>query len=160
MTTLVTIGNSKFRFSRLLDVIDSLAPEWPQPVIVQHGHTPFSGTHCVARAFLEREEFDRLVADSKLVITHGGATVFQAVRSGKLPVVVPRKASLSEHIDDHQVEFCTGLANIGQALLVLDVRDIAVAVRRSLETQRERAEGGETAMVGLVRDALLRFEYN
>ena len=94
MSTFVSVGNCRQSFARMLGRIAEIANGsiMPHPVYVQHGHTPFSGSSCIATPFLTRDEFDvRLVAAS-LVLSHGGMTSLQAIRAGKVPVVMPRQA--------------------------------------------------------------------
>lgn len=75
---------------------------------VQYG---YSNINCLtylenAFAFCDENEFRSLVSSHDLVLSHAGVGVISAVlANNKMPIVVPRRASLNEHINDHQVDF-------------------------------------------------------
>lgn len=48
-----------------------------------------------------------MVAEARVVITHGGPSSFiMPLQIGKTPVVVPRQKKHDEHVNNHQVKFC------------------------------------------------------
>ena len=156
MSTLVSVGNAHQPFTRLLNAVAANAPSLPQPVIVQHGHTPFSSKDCRAVPFFEMSEFERLIADSTLVIVQaGGGGVLQALRSGKVPVVMPRQERLGEAVDDHQGNWGRALYKTGRVVLVEDAAQLMIGVGRALAQQEEYVgQVIEIPLVDLVRDAL------
>lgn len=137
MSTFVSVGNGTQSFSRLLDEVARIASELPQPVIVQHGNTPFQSEACKAIRFVDMGEFERLVAESELLILHAGAgSVIHAVGAGKVPVVMPRRAEHGEIVDDHQIGFAQALEEAGKVVVASDPSQLADAVRSALELQR------------------------
>lgn len=67
------------------------------------------------------DEMIRRMATSDIVVCHGGpATVMDARRVGKLPIVVPRESGRGEHVDDHQVRFSKFLERRSLALVATD----------------------------------------
>ena len=61
--------------------------------------------------YLEHDRFTALAGSATLIVCHGGpATIAECRRLGHLPIVVPRRPDLGEHVDDHQVRFCDRLA--------------------------------------------------
>ena len=136
--TLVTVGTAKNPFPRLLEEVERLAAGGmlTGEIVVQHGYTPFVSQHCQARAFLEREEFEAALAAADLVITHGGTTVLRAVRTGKVPVVMPRLARHGEHIDDHQVLFAETFARQYHIAIAAEPKDLFAAIERARALQR------------------------
>ena len=129
MSTFVSIGNGHQPFTRLLDAVDAIAESLPQPVVVQHGHTPFSSTRCTAIAFMPMEDFVAHMGSARLVIIHAGVgSILSAWRAGGLPIVVPRLAAMNEHIDDHQLDLARALASVGRVALVEDTVNLGTAV--------------------------------
>lgn len=55
--------------------------------------------------------------------------------AGHVPIVVPRRSDLGEHVDDHQVRFATRVAAAGQVHLATD--------QPTFSSLLERAEAGE-----------------
>lgn len=156
MTTLVLVGNGKQPFRRLLDAVNSVAAQLPQPVIVQHGSTPFSDASCEKHAFLDRDAFSAQIKRAEVVICHAGAgCAIETLRTGKVPVVMPRKRRFGEVIDDHQVEFASALLEAGKAIVIEEPSDLVDGVMQALALgRRTKAEISEMPLVALVRDAL------
>ena len=102
---LVTVGTHEQQFNRLVEYIDKWAGEHDEEVIVQTGYSTYQPKHCVWQNFYKQTEMDKFVRDARIVVTHGGPCCYiEVVNLGKVPVVVPRKHSLGEHVDDHQTE--------------------------------------------------------
>lgn len=156
MTTFVSVGNGTQPFDRLLQAVSGISAQLPQPVIVQHGSTPFSGKGCQSKTFVEMNEFGRLIEMSELLILHAGAgSVINAVRAGKVPVVVPRMAARGEILDDHQLGFARAMAAAGRVVLVEEPEELLPAVAEALARQKAgRPAVGEPRMIALVREAI------
>lgn len=156
----MSVGNATQPFTRLLDAVCELAPQLPQPVFVQFGAAQaFACPSCTGVAFLEMGEFAQHLSEAELLILHAGAgSVIHAVRAGKIPVIVPRRACLGEHVDDHQLEFARELEKTGKAIVAHDAATLAQAAVSALQRQRlsGKAADGEPPLVGMVRQALVR----
>jgi UDP-N-acetylglucosamine transferase subunit ALG13 len=159
VSTFVSVGNATQPFPRLLDAVCDLAQHLPQPVFVQYGAAEhFACPTCSGAAFLDMDEFAHRVGGSGLLILHAGAgSVIHAVRAGKVPVVVPRRAQFGEHVDDHQVEFARELARMRKIVVCEDTEHLASAVNEALGRQQSRLdEAIEPALVGMVREVISR----
>jgi UDP-N-acetylglucosamine transferase subunit ALG13 len=101
-------------------------------------------------------EFEKLIRESDLIIAHAGVgTIFHALRSGKVPIVVPRRRHYGEIIDDHQVTLSRALSRTQRVIVVEDVALLLGAAREAMA--RQSAPGSsvrEVAMIQLVADAL------
>ena len=150
------MGNATQPFTRLLDAVLEVAPQLPQPVFVQFGSaSSFLCSCCTGVAFLEMAEFAQRVSEAELLILHAGAgSVIHAVAAGKIPVVVPRFASLGEHVDDHQQEFAHEMEKAGKVVVAHDAATLAEAVSTVLQRQRlpDPAVSNEPLLVGMVRN--------
>jgi len=159
MSTFVSAGNATQPFMRLLEAVRASASELPQPVIVQYGsgQNIFAGV-CVAQAFMNMTDFAAKVAVAELLVIHGGAgSIIHAIRAGKVPVVVPRRPDLGEHIDGHQIEFAHELARSGKIVLCADPAELVAAARKALCCQQvSGATSRPPRITELVREALLR----
>jgi UDP-N-acetylglucosamine transferase subunit ALG13 len=158
MSTFVSLGTVRRPFTRLIEAVEAIAGDLPQPVIVQSGHTPVAGTRCEVRAFLPMPAFEACVDAAELVILQaGGGGVLAALRYGKVPVLVPRRAGRGEHIDDHQLAWARAMAASGRVVVVEDGAALLAGARLALARQREGALRGSTSpMVALVGAALGR----
>ena len=138
----MSVGNLKKPFVRLLHAVSDNVATLPGPVIVQHGHSPFLDSNCTAVPFLKMEEFQQRVADAAVVILHGGAgSIITALQAGQKPIVMARRASLDEHVDEHQQELVRELSAAGRILVAED----AASLRRAVEIGREASRSGRSA---------------
>ena len=158
MSTFVSVGNAHQPFSRLLNIVSANLHSLPQPVVVQHGHTPYSDSRCIARSFLEMLEFDNLIAEAELVILHaGGGGILQALKFGKVPVIATRRFEFGEHIDDHQVTWGRTLAATQRVVLLDPFEALAAAAREAAVRQAGiKMKPKNIPLIRLVRDALLK----
>ena len=165
MSTFVSIGNAHQPFPRLLREVCRIAPDLPQPVLVQYGHTPFDCAQCQAKAFLDMDQFARQAVAAELLILHAGAgSVIHAIGAGKVPVVMPRRVGLGEHVNDHQLEFARALSQAGKIVLVEAVEHLGAAAAEALQRQRASTTPAlvrpASKMVKLVDDALRSYADN
>jgi UDP-N-acetylglucosamine transferase subunit ALG13 len=128
----VAVGNARQSFDRLVNAAAALG-RTGQNVIVQHGHTRIvQSPDFTPVAFLSSDEFDRYLHLASVIVCHGGCgTVLQSIRAGKVPVVVPRRKHLREHVNDHQLELAEELARQGYVVACHDVRDLSGAIARA-----------------------------
>jgi len=114
---LVTVGTHEQPFQRLLRMVEHGVnlpdTEW----VVQYGAGTFaSGRAVEARSYFSHEEIAKWNAWADLVISHASpGAVFDALRAGAQPLVVPRRRFRGEHVNDHQVEFAKRLVELGLA---------------------------------------------
>ncbi|OZM70342.1 glycosyl transferase [Amycolatopsis antarctica] len=108
------LGTDHHDFRRCLSWLDSWAAEHPEvSVFAQHGHSA-APRHATGVAMTSRAELLEHFASASVVLTHGGTgSIMDARACGHLPVVVPRRGELGEHVDDHQVSFSRRIAERG-----------------------------------------------
>jgi UDP-N-acetylglucosamine transferase subunit ALG13 len=132
LSTFVSVGNAHQPFTRLIRAVTAIAHALPQPVVVQHGHTPFDSFECGGVTFFDILAFESAVSEAEVLILHAGAgSVIHALGAGKAPVVMARRAAFGEHVDDHQVEFARELALTGRVVVVEHSADLKAAIKRA-----------------------------
>ena len=76
-------------------------------------------------AFCSPDNFTSNIKIARVIITHAGiGTIIQAVELEKPVIVVPRKASLGEHVDDHQYITAETLEKEGKILVAYEVSEL------------------------------------
>ena len=108
----VTVGTYPYPFQRLVDGAAKLPTDWD--VVVQWGHAEGGGLK--GAPFLDFPTQLQHMKDADVVVTTGGETVTEILLLGKMPVIVPRKESEGEHVNDHQVAFAHYMAERGWAI--------------------------------------------
>jgi UDP-N-acetylglucosamine transferase subunit ALG13 len=127
-----TVGTAKQPFDRFVRLVDEAAARRGVAGLIQTGFTKTRPSHCDAVAFLSRDEFERRVAEARHVITHAGeGSVISVLRSGKTPILVARRGSLGEHVNDHQVQLTKEFQMLGLAEAGETVEDLLVCLGAS-----------------------------
>jgi UDP-N-acetylglucosamine transferase subunit ALG13 len=123
----VSTGTNEQPFDRL--VLASAALEVDDPLVVQYGSSAVAPTGSGWCDFLTFDEMTDAMTRARVVVVHAGVgSVLLARRCGKVPVVVPRRVSLGEAVDDHQVPFARRLAAAGLVTLAEDQEQLQAAV--------------------------------
>lgn len=151
---LVTLGTQKFQMNRLIQAVDELAENSPEEIFVQSGNSTYVPKHCMAKSFVDAKEFQKMIEDCSVLITHSGVgTIMRGVSAGKPVVVVPRLAKYSEHVDDHQVQIAEAFASKGCILYCTDIAELEETVQRA----RTYAFSPYQAPESNVEDIILNF---
>ena len=128
----VTVGTHEQQFDRLVEYMDSWKADGSitEEVIIQTGYSTYEPKHCRWQKLFPYPEMVELVAQARIVITHGGPSSFiMPLQVGKVPIVVPRQKDFDEHVNDHQLDFCRAVSQRQKnILLVEDVRDLAQTI--------------------------------
>jgi len=154
----VTIGNATQGFRRLLAAVDELTERGifrGEPVFIQTGHNPdFHPKHCEFKPFLPMNEFDQCMEKADLIICHGGCTQLQAVRLGKVPVVMPRRKKYGEHVNDHQLQLAEALAAEGRSIPAYEPEDLPAAITEGWRRNAQRLPPPPSQIRELVAGAI------
>jgi UDP-N-acetylglucosamine transferase subunit ALG13 len=120
---LVTVGTDHHPFDRLIGWVDGWLSERGRErvrCLVQCG-TSRPPSIAEWTEYLGYDDLQRKVREAAAVVCHGGpATIMESRRHGLIPIVVPRKRELGEHVDDHQGMFTARLSEQGEIHLVSD----------------------------------------
>jgi UDP-N-acetylglucosamine transferase subunit ALG13 len=118
---LVVVGTDHHPFDRVVGWADEWAASRPDlRVLVQYGTSRAPAT-AEGRDLLPVGELTALMSEATAVVCHGGpGTIMGAREAGHVPIVVPRRSDLGEHVDDHQVRFATRVAAAGKVHLATD----------------------------------------
>lgn len=153
---LVTVG-MQLGFDRLIAAMDALAPELGMPVIAQTGKGSFQPQHMDARAKIAPAEFEALVEQSRLIVSHAGiGTVLTAARFARPIILVPRRADRGEHRNDHQLATVANLAGRPGILVAMDEAALAPRIAEGLamdnwaSVQSPTALGLHTALAAFI----------
>jgi UDP-N-acetylglucosamine transferase subunit ALG13 len=147
----VTVGTHHQPFERLLGALGDLDGE----LVVQYGPGNAPANASRAKPFMPFDAMLEAFREADTVITHAGVgSIICASREGHVPLVVPRRHELGEHVDDHQVELTRALAERGSVVAVWDV-DALTATVGAAPPRRPPSAKAEPALCPSVREALL-----
>jgi UDP-N-acetylglucosamine transferase subunit ALG13 len=126
----ITLGTIPFAFDRVIEWLDTLLDREliQEQVLLQHGMTSVKALSryplVTPIPLLELSQMVDLITTSRLVISHAGqgSTRLLAAHAASF-VLIPRLRNYGEHIDDHQLWFCEGLAkeNVAYCLSLVEL---------------------------------------
>ncbi|WP_245590128.1 glycosyltransferase [Desulfobulbus elongatus] len=116
-------------FDRLIQAMDQWAQRTGQEVFAQVGHSDFKPCYIQYKPFLDQAEFGQKMEAAQLIVAHAGmGTIISALERGKPLVVMPRKASLGEHRNEHQSATASRFAALGHVWVVDDEQGLGEAL--------------------------------
>jgi len=116
-----TVG-TQLPFNRLIGALD----QWQKnncdnKVLVQIGAEGEEPQHCHFLREVRPSQFEKIVADCKVIVSHCGiGSVFTALKAKKPIIVMPRRAAFGEHRNDHQLATAAQLAHVAGISVVDD----------------------------------------
>lgn len=125
-----TVG-TQLPFDRLIRALDQWASRNPHTeVFAQIGHTEYVPRHLQWERTIPAQTFrDKLLSCDTVVAHAGMGTIISAVELGRRVVVMPRRAELNEHRNDHQLATVERLKHLGG----LEVAEDCDALMRLLD---------------------------
>jgi len=100
----VTVGTTEFSFARLIERLIEIVPSHVD-VVWQTGDTDVTALGIEGHKLMPSQELQAEIRKADVVVTHAGAgSLFNCLDVGQIPVFVPRRGSLGEHVDDHQIQ--------------------------------------------------------
>ena len=115
----VTLGTQDKSFERLLkDIQKQIDLEnIKEKVVVQAGFTKFDSKDMEIFDLISMDEFDRLMNECDLLITHGGVgSIISGLKKNKKVIAVARLAKYKEHMNDHQKQIVDNFSEAGYIL--------------------------------------------
>jgi UDP-N-acetylglucosamine transferase subunit ALG13 len=121
----VTVGTDG-PFDRLIRSVDRWAGETGRTdVFAQIGRSVFRPQHLEYVNFLEPSEFRDRFARASVVVSHAGmGTILSALHHRKPILVMPRRASLGEQRNEHQLATAKHLSGMGKIVVAADEVDL------------------------------------
>lgn len=124
---LVILGTQDKPFIRLLEAIEKQKQKQliHDEVIVQAGCTKLKTDQMQMFDLLPIDEFDRLIHEADVVITHAGVgSILSALKKGKKVIACARLAKYGEHTNDHQLQIQEEFARQGYLISCNDFSKI------------------------------------
>ena len=135
----VTVGTTDRDFRRLIVRMAEILPADVE-VLWQTGHSDVSGLEIDARKMVPEAELISAINSADVIVSHAGAgSLAMALRLGRVPVFVPRRAEHDEQIDDHQVELAAWAGGQGLAVTAeadaVTYADLQAAANKQVTTR-------------------------
>lgn len=120
---LVTLGTQDKSFTRLLEAIQKQINlgNIKERVVVQAGCTKFDSNDMEMFDLIPMDDFDKLIGECDLLITHGGVgSIIAGLNKGKKVIAAARLKKYKEHVNDHQLQIIDNFSKKGYILKLDD----------------------------------------
>lgn len=127
----VTVGSRDYQFDRLIKKVDEIVENGKisDSFFLQIGCSKYTPKNSKYVNFLDKEDFKNYQDMSDIIITHGGTgSIVSALKKKKQVIAVPRLKKYGEHIDNHQKQVTSALAEQGYLLEVNDISELKIAI--------------------------------
>jgi UDP-N-acetylglucosamine transferase subunit ALG13 len=120
----VTVGTD-LPFDRMVKLVDQWAREHQRrDVFAQIGETDWRPSYIQYTKFIDPAEFNTRFASASTIVAHAGmGTILSALHHGKPILVMPRRASLGEHRNEHQMATAKHLSAMGKVNVAFEEAD-------------------------------------
>ena len=160
-----TVG-TQGQFDRLIRTIDEWAGAHRRDdVFAQTGPSDYRAEHIRTERFIDPTEFRTRVEAAGLVISHAGmGSIITALELGKRIIVMPRRASLGEHRNEHQLATAKRFAEQGRIMVALteqelvDKLDLVQVLDETERLSAQASPGLISAIRTFIETGRIRFE--
>ncbi len=154
---LVTLGTQDKAFVRLLQNIDNEIKNGniKEKVVVQAGYsiTKYQSDNMEMFDLIDREEFNKLVDECSLLITHGGVgSILTGLKKNKKVIAMPRLAKYKEHINDHQVQIVNEFSKKGYILAYNENDKLSDILEKAKKFKPEKYVSNTDNLIKIIKD--------
>ena len=151
----VTLGTQDKEFPRLIEEIDRLIENRiiNEEVIVQAGCTKYESKNLKIFDLISHDEFEKLVSECSLLITHGGVgSIFTGIKRGKVVIAVPRLKKYKEHESDHQIQIINEFNKKGYIIGLKGVKDLESALKKAKVFKPNEFQSNNSIFINKIED--------
>ena len=152
---LVTLGTQDKEFKRLLKAVDKAIDSKviKDEVIVQAGCTKYKSKNMQIFDLIPIHEFEKLVKEADLIITHGGVgSILTGLINNKKVIAVPRLKKYDEHESDHQIQMVDSFYNEGYILKVDDINDLEKVLKKVKDFKPKKYKSNNSTYIKNIND--------
>ncbi|MBQ6498205.1 MAG: GtrA family protein [Bacilli bacterium] len=152
---LVILGTQDKEFPRLLKAVDKAIDKGiiKDKVVVQAGQTKYESKNMEIFDLLPAPEFDKLMDQADLIITHGGAgSILAAIKKHKKIIAAARLEKYKEHHNDHQKQIIGEFAKQGYLLELDNFDDLGKIIKKIDKFKPKRFVSNTQNMIKLIEN--------
>lgn len=123
---LVTVG-TQLAFDRLVEAVDLWLERNPsEKAFAQIGPAEYRPQHLESQGFVRPDQADLLFSKADLIVSHAGmGSILTALKYKKPILIMPRRAALGEHRNDHQLATAKWLGGKPGVTVAWEADDVA-----------------------------------
>ena len=152
---LVILGTQDKEFPRLLEAVEKEIKNGNivDKVVVQAGQTRYESDCMEIFDLLPAPEFDKLMDEADLIITHGGAgSILNAIKKNKKVIAAARLAKYKEHHNDHQKQIIGEFVKQGYILELDDFTKLNELIKKAKKFKPKKFVSNTNNMIKLLEN--------
>jgi UDP-N-acetylglucosamine transferase subunit ALG13 len=115
-----------------VNAIDEIAPQLGEPIFGQVGKSEIRPKNFGTTQFLKPDEFQEKFRSARVVVAHAGiGTILTAKQFCRPVVLMPRRATLGEHRNDHQLATVSQLGTIKGVYIAQNSSELLALLKSS-----------------------------
>ena len=154
----VTVG-TQLSFDRLISAVDEWAAARPaDKIFAQVGPSQQQPRHIEYADFVPPGQANELFSQASLIVSHAGmGSILTALKYQKPILIMPRRASLAEHRNDHQMATAKWFGNRPGVSVAWDEEDLIANLnkRHLLTSGTGISEHADPELIKRLRSAIL-----
>ncbi len=151
---LVTLGTQDKKFYRLLESVQKQIDNKiiNDKVIVQAGcSSDFKSNDMEIFDLIPMDDFDKLVKDCDLLITHGGVgSIITGLKNNKKVIAAARLKEYKEHTNNHQLQIIENFKNEGYILSLDDFDKLDDVLKKSVTFKPKKYKSNVKNFIKLI----------
>ncbi len=150
---LVTLGTQDKGFERLLNAIQTQIDnkKIKERVVVQAGHTKFDSKDMEMFDLIPMDEFDKLISECDLLITHGGVgSIITGLKNNKKVIAAARLKEFKEATNDHQLQIIKNFSDSGFILPLDNFNDLDKVIKQTKTFKPKKYKSNTENMIKLI----------
>ena len=154
---LVTLGTQDKPFVRLLKDIDNeiIKGNIKEKVVVQAGYSmnKYQTKNMEMFDLIDRDDFNKLVNECSLLITHGGVgSILTGLKANKKVIACPRLSKYKEHINDHQVQIINEFDKAGYILSYCENDNLSNILKQVKDFKPQKYVSNSNNLIKMIKD--------
>lgn len=151
---LVTLGTQDKQFYRILEALECKLDKHliDDEVIVQAGcSADFKSKYMKIFDLIPMDEFDDMIKNCDLLITHGGVgSIITGLKNNKKVIAAARLSKYNEHVNDHQLQIIDNFSKEGYILKLDNFDDLDKLIKESSKFKPKKFKSNTNNMISLV----------
>ena len=155
---LVTLGTQDKKFTRLLEAVQKQIDnkKIKDRIVVQAGCTcDFKSDDMEIFDLIPMDEFNKLISECDLLITHGGVgSIIAGLKNNKKVIAAARLQKYGEHTNDHQLQIIENFSNDGYILALNDFQKLDNILKESKKFVPKKYKSNARKFIKLIEEQI------
>ena len=152
---LITLGTQDKKFYRLLEAVQKQInnKNIKDRVVVQAGcSSDFKSDEMKIFDLIPMEDFDKLISECDILITHGGVgSIISGLKNNKKVIAAPRLKEYGEHTNNHQLQIINNFSKAGYILSLNNFDELDKVLKEIQKFKPKKYKSNTDNFVSLIQ---------